>query len=237
MNTENRKKCDILVEFWNNALTMTPEYEEAYRSCDIENDWTGLAPSEKLCKAVMSLKDCENMLDYGCGDGWACITAAKAGCKNVTGADVIANGIDYAKTVSEIFKVADKIDFKKVSETWIGEEPAGKYDAVVCSNVLDVLPAEAASYILENIARITAKNAVVIIGLNFYRVSQSNPDRGIEVKNGNEEYVNGVLRLVARTDEEWTAEFEKYFTVEKLDHFAWEGEEKETRRLFILKKK
>lgn len=237
MNSEVRKKCEVLEEFWNKTLTMTPEYEEAYRACDIENDWKGLAPSEKLHNAAASLKNCENVLDYGCGDGWACITAAKAGCKKVTGVDVIANGIAFAKTVSEIFGVADRIDFMKVSENWINEEPDEKYDAVICSNVLDVLPAEVASGILENIARISSKNATVVIGLNFYRIAQSNPERGIEVKNGNEEYVNGVLRLVARTDEEWAADFEKYFTVEKLDHFAWEGEEKETRRLFILKKK
>jgi len=30
--------------------------------------------------------------------------------------------------------------------------------------------------------------------------------------------------------------FKPYFKVEKLDHFAWPGEQKETRRLFIVKR-
>jgi len=49
--------------------------------------------------------------------------------------------------------------------------------------------------------------------------------------------VDGVLRLVSRTDEEWAAIFSPYYTVERLEHFAWPGEAKETRRLFCLRKR
>ena len=49
-------------------------------------------------------------------------------------------------------------------------------------------------------------------------------------------YVDGVLRLVSRTDEDWTARLAEHFTAEGPDHFAWPGEKAETRRLFILRK-
>ena len=49
-------------------------------------------------------------------------------------------------------------------------------------------------------------------------------------------FVDGVLRMVSRSDEEWSEIFSEFFTVEKLDHFAWPMEKEETRRLFILKK-
>ncbi|MBQ2200982.1 MAG: hypothetical protein II412_00275 [Clostridia bacterium] len=48
--------------------------------------------------------------------------------------------------------------------------------------------------------------------------------------------LNGVLRLVSRTDAEWEAIFAPYFSVERLAYYAWQGEEEKTRRLFFLKK-
>ena len=49
--------------------------------------------------------------------------------------------------------------------------------------------------------------------------------------------MNGVLRLTSLSDEEWKDLFAPYFNVESLTYFSWPGEEKETRRLFVLKKK
>ncbi|MDC7294848.1 hypothetical protein NXH67_15125 [Butyrivibrio sp. DSM 10294] len=47
-------------------------------------------------------------------------------------------------------------------------------------------------------------------------------------------FVDKILRLVLMSDEEWTSLLSEYFTVTKLDHFSWPGEETETRRLFFL---
>jgi len=54
--------------------------------------------------------------------------------------------------------------------------------------------------------------------------------------DGRKLYVNDVLRLVSLSDEEWTAIFSRYFKVIRLEHFSWQGEENETRRLFYLTK-
>ena len=80
-------------------------------------------------------------------------------------------------------------------------------------------------------------DAEVLIGLNFYLPKEDAEKRGMTVMDGNAYYLNGVLRLVSRTDEEWTAFFAPYFTVEDLSYFAWQGEEEERRRLFRLRKK
>ena len=50
-------------------------------------------------------------------------------------------------------------------------------------------------------------------------------------------FVNDILRLSSLSDDEWKNEFVPYFNIEKLDYFAWEGEPKESRRLFVLRKK
>ena len=103
--------------------------------------------------------------------------------------------------------------------------------------MLDVVPPETAEGILKELARTAAGDASVIIGLNFRLDPEKAKARGQELVNGNMLYVDGVLRLVTRTDAEWESIFAPYFTVEKLEHFAWPGEPAETRRLFFLRKK
>ena len=61
--------------------------------------------------------------------------------------------------------------------------------------------------------------------------------RNIELVDDMYLFVNDVLRLSSLSDDEWKIIFAPYFEVVKLDYFAWEGEEKESRRLFVLKKK
>ena len=61
--------------------------------------------------------------------------------------------------------------------------------------------------------------------------------RGVKLTDDGVLYQDGVIRLVSRTDGEWTEFFAPYFTVEKLEHFAWPGEPAENRRLFYLRKK
>ncbi len=76
----------------------------------------------------------------------------------------------------------------------------------------------------------------MIIGLNYRLSPEAAARRGITLTDGNRLYMDGVLRLVSRTDEEWARIFAPWFRVERLDHFAWPGEKAETRRLFFLRK-
>lgn len=86
-------------------------------------------------------------------------------------------------------------------------------------------------------ARVTVPGGIGIVGLNYYLPSEVATAKGLELVDGNRLYINGVLRLVSRTDEEWGRIFSPWYSVEKLEHFAWPGETKETRRLFWLKKR
>ena len=99
-----------------------------------------------------------------------------------------------------------------------------------------MIPTETAREIIRESARITSADACVIIGLNFYLSPEAAAARGLELADGTRLYVDGVLRLVSRTDEEWAELFSPWYVVEKLTHFAWPGEKTESRRLFYLKK-
>ena len=234
MDDRTRKDNQTLIEFWNTAFAMSDEEKEEYRK-NIEN-WKELAPSEKLFHAAGSLGSRKKVLDYGCGNGWAGIIAAKSGCTDVTAVDVSENGVEAARFLSGLYNVEDRMYFSAVSPDWLSNVPDGAYDGFFCSNVLDVIPTETAKEIIREAARIVTDDASVIIGMNYYLSPERAAERGMELQDSNCVYVNGVLRLVSLSDEEWTEVFSPYCTVEKLDHFAWPGETDERRRLFFLKK-
>ena len=235
MNDLLRKDYEEAKLFWNTAFSMDEDARiHAANSADKENGWKDMAPSEKLLKAACTLGAKHRVLDYGCGRGWAAIIAAKAGCDNVTGVELAENAVRSAEFYVNLFDVADRVTVHHISENWIEETPAACYDGIICSNVLDVVPEEVAENILRHLARIAKKGASVVIGMNYYMEPKENPERNMTVKNGNCVYVSDILRLVCRTDEEWTETLSRYFIVQKLDHFAWPGEETERRRLFYL---
>ncbi len=238
MNDSMREDYEASKVFWNTAFAMDDETKkEAENSVDKENDWKQMAASEKMFKAVQSLGTRKRVLDYGCGEGWAAIIAAKSGCKDVTGAETASNAAEMAQFYVKLFELENSVQVQHISEQWITEIPAESYDGIFCSNVLDVVPEEVAEVILGNFKRIAEKEASVIIGMNYYMEPKDNEERNIKVKGGKYVYLNGVLRMVTRTDEEWTEILSRYFTVERLVHFAWPGEDAERRRLFYLKKK
>ena len=235
INTKEQLDNRALVDFWSEALELSDEDREELGKCGAE-DWKELAPSEKLFAAAASLGTRKKVLDYGCGNGWAGIIAAKNGCLDVTAADMAPGAARTAEAYAKVFGAGDQVHAECIGADWLQGVPDGTYDGVFCSNVLDVVPPETAEGILRELARIAADDAAVIIGLNFRMNPEKAKARGQELVNGCMLYVNGVLRLVSRTDEEWAKIFEPYFTVEKLEHFAWAGEPEETRRLFFLRK-
>lgn len=58
----------------------------------------------------------------------------------------------------------------------------------------------------------TKPGAPVVISLNHYMPPVRDEKRRITVENGNGILVGGILRLVSRTDEEWTEKLREYFT-------------------------
>ncbi len=225
-----------LIDFWSRALSITDEEKKELEGCS-PDDYKELAPSEKLFEAAVSLGTCKRVLDYGCGYAWAGIIAARSGCEQVTAVDPAAGAVESAKVYAEFFGAKERMEISCVDTDWLSRLPEGTYDGFICSNVLDVVPTEVAQEILREAARVLTEGAKVIIGLNFYLSPESAKEKGIELQDGNLLFENGVLRMVCRSDAEWEAFFDRYFTVERLEHFAWPGETREARRLFYLKKK
>ena len=235
INTKEQLDNQVLVDFWSKALELSDEDREELSKGRAE-DWRELAPSEKLFAAAVSLGTRKKVLDYGCGNGWAGIIAAKSSCPDVTAADMAPGAVRTAEVYAKVFGTDAQVHAVCIGADWLQDVPDGTYDGIFCSNVLDVVPPETAKGILRELARIAADDAAVIIGLNFRMDPEKAKSRGRELVNGCMLYMNGILRLVSRTDEEWVKIFEPFFTVKRLEHFAWAGEPEETRRLFFLRK-
>ena len=219
MTEASRRDYIQLVDLWNRAFSMTPEEKEPSEPLP-DDAWQGLAPSQKLLIAAQSMKDCENALDYGSGSGWAGIIMARSGCASVTCADPAPNAKEAAAYYAERFGVGEKVHPVWIDDRWLSKVPDGTYDGFFCSNVLDVVPPDMAEEIVRQAARIVAGNARVIVGLNFYMTPDAAEKRGVAFREGNRLYMDGVLRLVNRTDAEWQAIFAPYFRVERLEYFA-----------------
>ncbi len=229
-----KKVNSDLVEFWNEAIKLPEDYKEQVKNSS-DNSVMDLVPAQKLFDAVKELGSCKKVLDYGCGSGWGAFVAASSGCKDVLAVDLGQDIIDSLRFYAEVLKLDVKSEV--IDENWIKSAPSMTYDGLICSNVLDVVPLETAEMIIKEMARITTSNAKIVIGLNFYMSEEMASKRKIELVDGMYLFVNNVLRLSSLSDDEWKNIFAPYFDVVKLDHFAWEGEPVESRRLFVLKKK
>ncbi len=230
-----RNEQEKLIAFWNDAFSLSGEEREKEKQ-EIQPDrWKQLAPSEKLFTAAEELRSCSRVLDFGCGTGWAGIIAAKSGCRNVICVDAAENAVEAARFYAELFGVSDRVTALCIEDNADLPLPANCFDGLICSNVLDVVPETVSAEMIRRFAQWVTKDARVVIGLNFCMPKERTPRPG-ERTEGNNLFVNDVLRLVSFTDEEWTERFRPYFRVESLEHFSWPGEQKETRRLFRLRK-
>ena len=235
MNNEIKKLNDNLINFWNSQIVLSEDDKKALQNSNI--DYKDIAPSKKLFDEVEKLGSCNKVLDYGCGSGWASIILAKSGCPDITSCDVGENIIDTLNCYLELFDVKDKVKSLCIPLDWLKREPSEVYDGIVCSNVLDVVPIEVSKEIISDFSRITKKGSEIVIGLNYYINPDVIKERNIELIDGMYLIMDGVLRLTNLSDDAWSQMFSPFFEVKKLDYFAWQGEAKETRRLFILKKK
>ena len=235
MTEQTSRDNQALLAFWDQAF-LIPEAEKEAARREGPGRWEELAPSEKLLRAACELGDRSSVLDYGCGSGWAAIAAAKSGCPAVTAADPAPNAVETTRFLAELLGAAERVRPVCGGSDWLKTVPAETFDGLICSNVLDVVPPETAEELLGLLARAVTPEARVVIGLNYWISPELAAEKGLALTNGRL-YVDGVLRMVSRQDEEWAEFFSPCFTVERLEHFAWPGETEERRRLFRLRKR
>ena len=111
MNINTETENQILQEFWNQAFGKQPE-------ASVKEIKT-LAPSEKLFLAVASLGQYSDVLDYGCGSGWASIIAAENGAANVIAADVSENAVNQVRKAAHLYGFNEVIHPHQIDSDWL----------------------------------------------------------------------------------------------------------------------
>ena len=225
-----------LIGFWDQTFSSQVKDQSSIDPKAPDSD-RNLAPSDQLFQAAASLGRKKKVLDYGCGRAWAALIAARNGCMDVTAVDPAGGAINSARSVIALYGVEQQVNAFQISSDWLRTVQDCTYDGLICSNVLDVIPPERAQEIIRQSARIVTEDADLFFGLNYYLSPETAASKGMSLSEGNRLYLDGVLRLVSRTDAEWTSLFAPWFTVETLEHFAWPGEKEARRRLFHLRKK
>ena len=227
------------MDFWNKAFTLSDEDREKHdNNITAQSDLADLAISKKLANFVRdTLKGKNKVLDYGCGEGWAGMSICKQGCGDVTCVDVAQGAVETVKYIACLAGISDGFNAHSITADWLETVADNTYDGIVCTNVIDVVPSEISAYIAKHLGRILTPDGTAVIGMNYYKDLSADPGTNVEIKNGNEVYMDGILRMVSRTDSEWRTIFEQYFKVEHLEYYAWNSETVEKRRIFVLKKK
>ena len=229
---KEKETLKTLINFWDNAFKLTNEDKKEIKESANEENYLEYAPSDKLAKVLDRLASKDKVLDYGCGNAWASLILAKKGAKYIKAVDTSNNGIEAGKFLLETYGVLDKVDFEVIDESWLKRQKDASFDAIFCSNVLDVLPIENSKEIIQEFHRILKKDSLLVIGLNFYadpKVKPLEEDKYI--------YIDGVLRLLSLSDDEWKKILDPFFEIVQLDYFAWPGESVERRRLFVVTNK
>jgi len=228
----DKKINDDLLKFWNNYYKFNND--DINYINDMDDDYLNVAPSYKQIDALKLFKNSNNVIDYGCGSAWASIIMAKEGTKHIKAIDLCENPIDLANLYINKFKLNDKIDALLIDDNWLEKEKNDSYDGFFSSNVIDVIPIDKSLKIIKEAARITKKDSYVIFSLNYYLSKEE-----IKIRRWNmiddSVIIDGVLRLTSLSDDEWINIFKNYYEIINLIHYAWNEEEKELRRLFILK--
>lgn len=230
------KAYDDLKKFWDNNFKITEDDKIAIKKELSNTNYLSLAPSLKQVKTLKLFKGAKNVLDYGCGTGWASIIMALNGTSKIKAVDVSKNSLEILKCYMEAFNIKDSIEPLAIDKDWLKKEESIKYDGFFSSNVIDVIPLEMSKDIIKESARVLKKGSLAVFSLNYY----VNPE-DMKTKNtivlGPHIFMEGVLRLTSLTDDEWLEIFSLYYELVRIVYYSWEGETKESRRLFILKRK
>jgi ubiquinone/menaquinone biosynthesis C-methylase UbiE len=203
-----RKINQDLIQFWDHQFGQAKASKIEKKDIPLDNDLV------KLIKFVGDRS--ENILDYGTGSGYALIAAKLHGgkMKRGLGIDPSVNSIKLAKDIVSMSKI-EGLDFIVGKEELLHEIEDHAYDGIICSNVLDVIPYETSNQIIKEFSRIIKPNGYFLLKINFYLTEELIKKIKMD-KIGDKAYaINGILRGVNLTNEEWIKRFKSFTVIEE----------------------
>ncbi|QLY40835.1 class I SAM-dependent methyltransferase [Hujiaoplasma nucleasis] len=216
-----------LIEFWDNQFSKLVaskiNKEDVYDQSSLSKKISWLA------------NKCSNILDIGTGSGYALFSAALLGDKMTygLGIDTSKHAISYCQETAKISHI-EKIEFKLGDHNTLNSLADESFEGIICSNVLDVVPYETSKEMINQIARLLSKEGYLLLKLNFYLTDELIKKIKMEKIDENSYSINGILRGVNLTTQEWVDRFPLFDLIEIDEYQRLEKGPKD--RLLLLKK-
>lgn len=216
-----------LISFWN-------EYFQKLKPEVIKKDEIKI--QNRLDELLKMIGEKSNrVLDIGTGSGY-CLLVAKILGENMTyglGIDPSHNAIEFVKKSCELSNLKD-IEFKVGDHVFLESLSDNSYDAIICSNVLDVIPEATSDEVIKQINRLLKPKGLLLLKFNFYLTEALIERLKMEKIAENSYAMNGVLRGVNHTSQEWIEKFSGYEVIEQSEYERIQNGPKD--RIILLKK-
>lgn len=223
VKAENKK----LIEFWNNAFEKVEPMTLSSSDFDVSVD---------LNRLLKQLGDqCKDVLDIGCGWGYGLLAAKLLGNKMTygLGIDPSINAVSVIEATCENSDI-DGIDAKEGTHALLSLYDDQSFDGIICSNTLDVVPEETSDEIILEIKRLLKPQGLLLLKFNFYLDDALIEKIGMKEIDKNAYAVNGILRGVNHTTDEWFYKFDGFEVIEQTEYERVPKGPKD--RLLLLKK-
>jgi len=181
--------------------------------------------------------DKKMILDFGCGNGWASHFFAANSNANIIGIDQSMNAVKIAKETSKL-NCYENTKFLAGNQTYLKSLPDDSFDAAFSNNVFDVIPTDLAETVFEQFKRILKPGAEILIALNYELTDKRAEEIKMKKFDKNCFELDGNLRAVNYSVEDWKKILGKYFEIIKYKGFNYDWDTaKAERRIFFLKNK
>lgn len=201
---------------------------------DLRNVTLSVEPLFDTCLMMLAGKT-ECVLDFGCGTGDILFQYAqhKRKCKGV-GIDPAEKGISFAKETAKMSGYRG-LHFFEGDESFLDTFEPGRFDGIILSNVLDIMPESVGYDTVVKLNRVLKDGGYWFIKLNPFYSAQ-------ELKNMDYEEIgphmygeNGMLRLKQEATPYWMEIFNKIGKLERYVEFPYEWQPG-MNRVFLIQK-
>ncbi|MFA6874515.1 MAG: class I SAM-dependent methyltransferase [Bacilli bacterium] len=224
---EETKLEQDLVSFWDREYGQNPSYRIEKSDYD---------PNDAFLSYAKKIGDSsEKILDIGTGDGLLLLASKCFGSKVKEGL-----GIDPSKTAigncRESAKMSglEGLTFEVGDNRFLSSLPAASFDAVMISNVLDVVPPKVSLSLIQEIQRLVKKGGLVLVKVNFFLDGKMIARTKTAFIGENCYTIDGILRSYNLKDEEWIEKMKPLKLAEKA-FYARLGENGPKDRIFLFK--
>jgi len=179
---------------------------------------------------------CERVLDFGTGGGYALFAVKMLGkkIKEGIGIDTSKHAIDFCQKTAALSKV-NNLSFVQADQDYLEAFDSSSFDAIICSNVLDVVPYQTSTQMISALDRVLKPGGYFLLKLNFYLTDALIERIKMKEIAKNTFTLNNVLRGVNLTHEEWLERFSDYDLIIK-DTYPRVKNGPEDRLLLLRKK-